>query len=182
MSIRQQPEGIQTSTVHTVMAAGNGMFHLESPAFCAGERIPLMHAAEGLDLSPPLRWAGAPHATKTYALICEDPDAASAPWVHWVVFNIPAPIQALPAGLDRSPELPNGARQGLCWGVDTFSRLGYQGPQPPPGQVHRYDFALYALDQALALEPKATVFALRAAFEGHVLAESHLMAIYGALP
>lgn len=162
------------------MGGVNGSFHLESPAFGQAGPIPAIHAAAGLDLSPPLRWGGAPATTRSYALICEDPDAALGPWVHWVVFNISASIHALPAGLDRSAELPNGARQGSCWGVKDFSRLGYQGPQPPPGQLHRYDFAIYALDTTVDLEPGSSVFALREAIKGHVLAEAHLVGHYGS--
>ena len=44
------------------MASGNGSFMLESPAFSDGGLIPSLHSGEGLDLSPPLRWRGAPAA------------------------------------------------------------------------------------------------------------------------
>ena len=115
------------------MVSSNGTFHLESPAFRDGELIPLIHTCEGLNLSPPLRWSGAPEHTRSYALLLEDLDSPAGSWVHWLLFNIPAALRALPAGLERAPELPNGARHGSCWGVGRFERIGYQGPLPPAG-------------------------------------------------
>jgi Raf kinase inhibitor-like YbhB/YbcL family protein len=111
------------------MSSSNGSFHLESPAFADGAMIPAIHSADGLDLSPPLRWSGAPPHTQSFALIVEDPDAPGGTWVHWVLFNIPGEVHGLPAGLDRSPELANGARHGGCWGVDQCS---HSQPSMPP--------------------------------------------------
>ena len=164
------------------MACSNGSFRVESPAFADGGLIPPVHTGEGLNLSPPLHWHGAPDGTESYALVMDDPDAPAGPWVHWLLFNIPAQLERLPAGLDRAPELPNGARQGLCWGVSTFHRLGYQGPLPPAGRAHRYRFQLHALDQLLELAPGCTVFELRAAMAGHVLARAELTGLYSCRP
>jgi Raf kinase inhibitor-like YbhB/YbcL family protein len=160
------------------MSSSNGSFHLESPAFADGAMIPAIHSADGLDLSPPLRWRGAPAHTQSFALIVEDPDAPGGSWVHWVLFNIPGEVHGLPAGLDRSPELPNGARHGGCWGVDQCQRIGYQGPEPPPGQAHRYVFALTALDAPLDLAPAVTPAELREAMRGHELATAQLTGLY----
>ena len=110
----------------------------------------------------------------------DDPDAPPGPWVHWVLFNIPASLERLPAGLERSPELANGARHGRCWGVSTFHRLGYQGPQPPAGRAHRYRFALHALDGPLELEPGCSVVELRQAMAGHALACAQLTGLYAS--
>ena len=154
-------------------------FVLESSAFAEGETIPAVHTLEGLNLSPPLRWSGEPAATQSLALVVDDPDAPMGLWQHWLLFNIPAELHALPAGLERSAELANGCRQGLCWGVETFDRLGYQGPQPPPGRLHRYRFSLYALDQQLPLPGGCQVFDLQSAMAGHVLAQTTLTGLYG---
>ncbi len=129
---------------------------LEIPAFRDGEWIPRIHSGEGRDLSPPLSWSGAPQGTRSFVLILDDPDAPPGLWVHWVLFDIPADVHELPAGLPRTPILENGSRQGNCWGVTSFSRMGYHGPLPPPGQPHRYRFTLSALDQQLALPAGAT--------------------------
>src|SRR5579885_3424513 len=63
---------------------------LASAAFKEGETIPLPHTADGKNSSPGLRWASAPEGTRSFALICDDPDAPRKTWVHWVIFNIPA--------------------------------------------------------------------------------------------
>src|SRR3981081_410604 len=74
---------------------------LTSPAFANNGEIPKRYTCEGTDISPPLQWSGAPQGTKSFALIIDDPDAPDphAPkmtWVHWVVYNVPADIHALP--------------------------------------------------------------------------------------
>jgi Raf kinase inhibitor-like YbhB/YbcL family protein len=152
---------------------------LVSPAFVEGEWIPQIHTGDGLDLSPALRWSGAPEGTRSYVLILDDPDAPAGLWVHWVLFDIPADVHELPAGLPRSPTLEKGSRQGRCWGVTSFSRLGYHGPMPPPGPPHRYRFTLWALDLRLALPAGATAPEVRAAMGTHALAETVLTGIYG---
>lgn len=154
---------------------------LTSNSFANAARIDLRHTCEGDDLSPPLVWSGVPNGTKSFALICEDPDAPSAkkpaaePWVHWIIFNIPADRVELPMGLERKLELVElgTARQGKnSWPSDN---VGYRGPAPPPGSgPHRYFFKLYALDCALNLKAGTTKADLVKAMSGHVLAEGEL--------
>lgn len=151
---------------------------LHSSAFDHGGWIPRIHTGEGEDLSPPLQWRDAPAGTVSYALILDDPDAPAGLWIHWVLYDIPASITALPAGLEREDVLPHGSRHGSCWGVDRFCRRGYQGPQPPPGPPHHYRFQLSALDTRLALPPGATAAAVRQAMAGHVLAQVELIGLY----
>lgn len=159
---------------------GHSRFCIESSAFANGGWIPTVHTLEGLNLSPPLRWQGEPDGTASTALVVDDPDAPMGTWLHWVLFNIPASLHALPAGLDPSPELPNGSRHGLCWGVTRFERLGYQGPLPPPDRVHHYRFVLRALDQTLPLQPQCQLAELEAAMAGHVLDQAQLTGLYAA--
>jgi len=155
-------------------------FQLESRAFADGAWIPPLHTIEGLNLSPPLHWSGEPGATASFSLVLDDPDAPFGTWLHWVLFNIPGQLHALPAGLARTPELANGCRHGRCWGVTHFERIGYQGPQPPPGRVHHYRFVLSALDRALPLQPACSVQDLQQAMAGHVLAQARLIGLYAA--
>ncbi|TCD57023.1 YbhB/YbcL family Raf kinase inhibitor-like protein [Synechococcus sp. BS55D] len=161
------------------MASSNGRFHLDSPAFHNGDLIPTIHAADSLNLSPPLRWTGAPTGTSSFSLIVDDPDVPAGPWVHWVLFNIPADQRSLTAAQPQSLQLSNGARHGSCWGINRYQRIGYQGPFPPNGELHRYVFQLAALDSHLPLPAGSTVSALRTAMQPHVLAEASLTGLYG---
>ena len=141
---------------------------------------------EGADVSPHLTWSQAPAGTKSFAIICDDPDAPSAkhpatePWVHWVIFNIPTSTSVLPESIARTTEPKEvvGARQGKkSWASDN---LGYRGPMPPPGSgPHRYFFKLYALDCELNVQPMdATKASVMAAMRGHILGEAQLMGTY----
>ncbi len=147
---------------------------LTSSVFRDGEAIPARHTGQGEDLSPPLAWTGAPVTTRTFALICDDPDAPGRTWLHWLLWNLPADAVELGEGVPPRPELPSGARQGLNDGGD----LGYSGPLPPPGKPHRYFFHLHALDTSINLPPGINRSDLEAAMDGHVLARGTLMGIY----
>lgn len=147
---------------------------LTSPSFSDGETIPRRHTAWGRNLSPALRWSGEPQGSGSYVLIFDDPDAGPAPWLHWLLYDIPAQVHHLPEGLAPDAELANGARHGSCWGVKQHSRSGYQGPQPPPGPPHRYRLRLLALDRRLGLPAGASLAMVEEAMAGHVLAEASL--------
>lgn len=147
---------------------------LTSSAIRPGEPIPLDHTCEGADRSPQLAWSEIPVDTRSFALVCDDPDAPRGTWVHWVLFNLPADAVELAAGVPPAPELPSGARQGLNDSGD----VGYGGPCPPRGKPHRYFFRLYALDCTLNLPPGINRSDLDAATAGHVLADSTLMGTF----
>jgi Raf kinase inhibitor-like YbhB/YbcL family protein len=152
---------------------------LKSPAFQDGEAIPPIHTCDGGDVSPPLEWSGAPPGTRSLALIMEDPDAPVGTWVHWVLYDLPAGLKGLGARLPKTECLADGAKHGLCWGTDRFSKVGYHGPCPPPGPAHRYVFTLYALDAAPRLPPRRTKTELLQAMKGRVLAQAALIGLYG---
>ena len=151
-------------------------FVLTSTAFTEGEPIPAKYSCEGADVSPPLAWSGAPAATKCFALICDDPDAPRGTWVHWVLYNLPATLTALPEGVNKTAAL---RELGGAWqGINSDKRTGYSGPCPPPGGPHRYFFKLYALDQLLRLDANATKTAVERAMDGHTLSQAHIMGTY----
>jgi Raf kinase inhibitor-like YbhB/YbcL family protein len=148
---------------------------LTSPAFREGDTIPKQYTCDGEDLSPALQWSGAPDTTKSFALICDDPDAPRGTWVHWVLFNLPADTQELAGTVAAQKVLPSGAKQG----TNDFRKIGYGGPCPPKGKPHRYFFKLYALDTLLDLPDAATRQQVLTAMKGHLLAEGQLMGKYG---
>jgi len=149
-------------------------FELKSSAFKAGEAIPRKHTCDGQDLSPPLAWTDPPPGTKSFALVCDDPDAPAGTWVHWVLYGVPASATSLPEGVRPAPTLDDGSRQG----TNDFRRTGYGGPCPPPGASHRYYVRLYALDAVPELAPGATKAALLKAIGGHTLGQAELMGRY----
>ena len=158
--------------------AASAAIRIRSGAFEAGKAIPAKHTGEGQDVSPPLSWTGVPAGTKELALIVDDPDAPrDEPWVHWVIYGIPADADALPEGVAKTgePAGPPGAAQGK----NSWGKVGYGGPMPPKGHgVHHYRFRLYALDAALGLPPGAEKGAVLAAAKGHILAEGELVGTY----
>jgi Raf kinase inhibitor-like YbhB/YbcL family protein len=147
---------------------------ITSTAFSEGQPIPAKYSCEGRDISPPLKWTNAPANTKSFALIADDPDAPVGTWVHWVLYDLPPATTELAEDTPKSQFLPGGAKQGL----NSWPRLGYGGPCPPPGKPHRYFFKLYALDKMLDLKPGATKKDVEAAMKGHILAEGQLMGTY----
>ena len=159
---------------NSVTIGGKNMeIKITTRAFVPGGKIPGKYTCDGLDVSPPLAWTSVPEGTKTFALICDDPDAPMGTWVHWVLFNLPADIQELPENIPPERELESGAKQGM----NDFRKIGYGGPCPPGG-THRYYFKIYALDTELDLEVGATKRELLKAMEGHILAEGQLMGRY----
>jgi Raf kinase inhibitor-like YbhB/YbcL family protein len=147
---------------------------LTSTAFKEGEPIPAKYTCDDKDVSPPLKWSGAPSGTRSFALIADDPDAPGGTWVHWVAYDLPADMSELPENVAKNQYIDGKARQGL----NDFRRLGYGGPCPPPGKSHRYFFKLYALDTVLDLKPGQTKQAVEAAMAGHVLAQAQLVGTY----
>jgi Raf kinase inhibitor-like YbhB/YbcL family protein len=147
---------------------------LTSKAFEPGQPLPRACACDGEDRSPDLEWSAVPVHARSFALVCDDPDAPRGTWVHWVLFNLPADAVELSVGVPQTPELPSGARQGVNGG----GKIGYSGPCPPPGGPHRYFFRLYALDTVLNVPPGASRADLDQAMATHVLAEATLMGTY----
>ena len=151
-----------------------------STAFADGQPIPKKFTGEGQDVSPALAWSNLPEGAKELLLICDDPDAPTdEPWVHWVIYKLPADLTGLPEGIPRDARLksPQGALQGKnSW---PKGNIGYRGPMPPPGHgTHHYYFKLYALEALLSVEPGLDKKTLLREIEGHILAEGQLIGTY----
>jgi Raf kinase inhibitor-like YbhB/YbcL family protein len=161
-------------------AAAAGKLTVTSPAFAQADKVPKEYTGEGEDRSPPLTWTGAPAGTREFAIIVQDPDAPVGTWYHWVLYNLPATVTSLPAGVPREAVLnqPVQGRQGRnSW---PNINVGYRGPMPPNGHgPHRYYFMVYAVDAHIELAPNlATADALKKKLAGHVLAEGSLLGFY----
>ena len=123
---------------------------LTSTSFPSGERIPeqfafgaedsVLHIRLAPNHNPHLKWSDAPAATRSFAIICVDPDAPTQPddvnkvghtvpkslpraeFYHWAIVDIPASVTEIAAGACSSgivaggkKELPGppGSRQGI---------------------------------------------------------------------
>lgn len=148
-------------------------FKIESSAFMEGGMIPKKYTCDGPNVSPPLRWSSAPDGTKSFVLICDDPDAPMGTWVHWVIFNLAPDVIELQENISSVKTLKNRAIQG----TNDFGNIGYGGPCPPSG-THRYYFKLYALNTVFDLSHGAMKKQLLIAMKGHILAETQLIGRY----
>lgn len=131
----------------------------------------------GQNFSPRLIWSEVPKDTKSFVLICEDPDAPRPePWVHWAVYNIPKNIRSL----KENQSIPLiQAQQGL----NSWGKARYDGPCPPKGHgVHRYIFTLYALDiEKLIVTNSPNKKTMEKALQGHILAQATIIGLYQVL-
>lgn len=142
-----------------------GALLVSSPAFGPGEAIPQRFAScGGENVSPPLAWEGVPPDAVELALVVVDPDAPGEPFVHWVVAGIDPVVLGFGEG-----GLPEGAADVVPW----------TGPCPPEGEVHAYEFTLYALGSPAAIDAETDLAAARAAIDSGAIATGTLTATYG---
>ncbi len=155
-------------------AAVGAELTVRSDAFDDGERIPDEHTCQGANFSPPIEWTGAPSATRSFVLICDDPDAPGGVWTHWVLFDLPSSTTALAAR--AGGKHPKIGKQG----TQDFGSTEYGGPCPPRGHgIHHYHFRVYALDIAtLGLGTGVPRTDVERAMRGHVLAVGETMGTY----
>jgi len=155
---------------------------LTIPSFSDAGPIPLQftcYAAGGKVMSPPLRWAHVPEATRSFVLMATGPEnhrrRSHTVAFFWGRWNIPASARELAEGQPRGAEQPDGSRQM----ESDDSIVGYDPPCAPPGAgpIH-YQFKLYALDQMLSLPSNATRDAVLQAMDGHIVCAS---TYYGTL-
>lgn len=111
------------------------------PGRCAfAVKAPKGHVRLSDNMNPELTWSGAPAATRSFILICTDPDAPTQPddvnqedrevplklprttFMHWALIDVPPSITSLEEGeVSRgvtargktSPPGPEGSRQGV---------------------------------------------------------------------
>ena len=140
-----------------------------STGFEDGGPMPIPYTCNGLNISPPLAWTGAPDGTESFALICDDLDAGYKIFTHWVVYNIPKTATSLPEKVPTDIQLQNGTLQGL----NDFKKAGYRGPCPPTG-THRYVFKVYALNTTLLLLGTIDKAKLEEAMKGRILAQGQI--------
>jgi Raf kinase inhibitor-like YbhB/YbcL family protein len=148
---------------------------LSSTAFSDHAAIPRRYTCDGEDLSPPLEWSGAPAETRSFVLLCDDPDAPGGTWHHWAAYDIPADLTSLEQGAARHAE-----RQGFKQALNDFQRTDYGGPCPPHRHgLHHYYFRLLALSvDHLATGKNPSCRDVARDTRKHTLAEASLVGVY----
>ena len=164
-------------------AAGHS-FVLRSSTFEEGKTLPDRTVLNGLDchgqnVSPQLRWSGAPAGTKSFVVVLDDFEARGGDgFIHWAVYNIPASVTTLPedAGAGE-PDLAVGGRHAY----NDFLKRNYGGPCPPEGPPHKYRFTVYAVDLP-TIDDAGTPMTwrkLRFIIKGHILGHASLTGLRG---
>ena len=148
---------------------------LRSSGFFDGATIPRRYTCDGEDLSPPLEWSGAPAGTRSFVLLCDDPDAPGGIWHHWAAYDIPADRIGLAEGAAGDASAKN-----LKQAINDFGKPGYGGPCPPRRHgIHHYHFRLLALSlDQLPLRDKPSCREVEREARKYVIAEATLVGLY----
>ena len=148
---------------------------LRSSEFRDGDAIPRRFTCDGEDVSPPLQWANAPAGTRSFVLLCDDPDAPMGIWHHWAAYDIPADQRVLADNAARHP-----AGTGFAQAINDFRKAGYGGPCPPHRHgIHHYHFRLLALSvDRLPLGAKPSCRDVEREARKHAIAEATLIGLY----
>ncbi|MGA8705498.1 MAG: YbhB/YbcL family Raf kinase inhibitor-like protein [Steroidobacteraceae bacterium] len=178
------PAAILGLSALPALAAARG-FRLDIPAVKAGGKLSDAQVFNGFgcsgrNISPAIRWSGAPAGTRSYALTLYDPDAPTGSgWWHWLVYDIPASASALPehAGDADGKLLPAGAKQGRT----DFGTAGFGGACPPAGdKPHHYIFTIYALKvEKIDVPAGASAAMIGFMLNANQLAKTSITALYG---
>ena len=144
---------------------------LTSTSFADGQKIPgefafcipdpAHHVSLGQNKNPQLTWSEAPAGTRSFVVICHDPDVPSkgddvnqegrvvpatlprVDFFHWVLIDLPATVNGLQAGEfsrevtprgKAGPQAAHGARQGVNNYTDWFA-----GDKDMNGDYYGYD-------------------------------------------
>ncbi|MEL6184604.1 MAG: YbhB/YbcL family Raf kinase inhibitor-like protein [Myxococcota bacterium] len=179
------PQSFRLSFLTAMLAfpglASAADFELRSDDVAEGQPLDLRHVfrgfgCEGENLSPQLSWSGAPAKTKSFVVTVYDPDAPTGSgWWHWTAFDLPARTRSLPRGARAHGGLPKSAKEAR----NDYGAVGFGGACPPPGEVHRYVFTVYALDVPELSVPEGASNALIGFMtRAHALATARITAIY----
>jgi Raf kinase inhibitor-like YbhB/YbcL family protein len=193
MSLIRAPGAVVCATIllgFATAGASAQAFQLSSTDMKPGEPMPDRNVFDGMgckgeNRSPELSWKGAPEGTKSFALMVHDPDAntgGAGIW-HWVVINIPATTQSIPAGASTADgaKMPTGSRQIANDYMGMTGSPAWGGPCPPKGQkAHSYNFTLYALKvDKLDLPPAATASQVGFLVNLNAISKAQLSVSYG---
>jgi len=123
-------------------------------AFSNDAAIPDKYAksSPGSNYSVPLTWANPPAGTKSFTVTCTDdmgtPADLTDDYMHWIIYNIPATANGLAENIAKTASVTTGILPSgtATQGTNQFGNIGYDGPEPPAGTTHKYNYTVYALN------------------------------------
>ena len=124
---------------------GNAKLTVTTPAWQDGGDIPYENTQYRGNVFPGLAWTRGPGGTKSYVVIMQDTGAIvrGAPILHWTLYDIPANVTKLDAGMTATGNPP-----GSSYGPNIrASAQPYMGPRTPAGPKHPYHLQVFALDE-----------------------------------
>jgi para-nitrobenzyl esterase len=171
-----------------VEAKAGAKLVVTSPAFKNGGDIPWENTGFRSNTFPGLSWTKGPAGAQTYVVVMQGvelPEGAPSTGsedeklgtsIHFLMYNLPATMTKLDAGITAAPA---GVNQGST--VHGFKDI-YAGPHTHSTTRHDYHLQVFAVDKAIAVDPKMTLAALEKAMHGHVLASGELVGWCGLDP
>ena len=161
------------------------------PEFAFGKPDPASHVALSANRNPDLAWSGAPAGTKSFALLCVDPDVPSrgddvnqegrvvpaalprVDFFHWVLVDLPPSTASIARGEHADGVVPRGkhgpaAKHGARHGINDYTGW-FAGDPAMAGDYHGYDGPCPPWNDAIVHRYVFTVYALdvpRLAVEG----------------
>ena len=144
---------------------------LTSTSFIDGQRIPgefafcqpdpTLHVRLGRNCNPQLAWSDAPAGTRSFAVICHDPDVPSkgddvnqegrsvpadlprVDFFHWILIDLPASVRQLATGEYSREVTPRGkagpaALHGTRQGINDYTGW-FSGDHDMRGDYYGYD-------------------------------------------
>ena len=144
---------------------------LTSTSFADGQKIPGdfafcipdadHHVCLGKNLNPQLAWSDVPAGTRSFAVICHDPDVPSkgddvnqegrsvpatlprVDFFHWVLIDLPAAVNAIREGEFSDDVTPRGkpgpqAAHGASQGINNYTDW-FAGDNDMRGDYYGYD-------------------------------------------
>jgi len=139
------------------------------------------HVALSDNLNPAISWSGAPEGTKSFAIICHDPDVPSSgedvnqegktvpadlprvDFFHWVLVDIPASISTIAEGADCAGVTPRGKTLGKqahgTTGINSYTDW-FAGDADMAGNYGGYDGPCPPWNDSIMHHYHFTVYAL----------------------
>jgi para-nitrobenzyl esterase len=166
-------QATHTNALVEFPAKGGATLTVTTPSWQPGGDIPYENTQYRTNTFPGLSWSAGPAGTKSYAVIMQDTGGArdGFPILHWTLWNIPANVTKLEAGMAATGNPP-----GSVYGPNIRGAAQpYMGPRTPAGPKHPYHLQVFALDTTIPVAADSTYVSLTAAMKDHILASGEVI-------